>query len=284
MTIETQTHAVSITPAAMPTPSEGRPLALAINDNERVVGTELLAREDVSLPRLVLVQAQHSDIPNNLQHVGEWYNTVTGEYHTQFSALVIAVAKQRVAFPREFSRDSEPVCGSDDAIQPRAEYLGTTVSDPKLGLDWVIQGLCAECPLSQFGPNGETPFCTFSFNYAMLGDDGIPFVMRAQRTGIAAARAMNLMVKSVGRRFMVRLTSKEVKGNEGTYREPVFSKAERTPPELLAFAAELGALGNLASRAEPDAKFDASASNGREGHYPDENDPSNWVKDDDIPF
>jgi hypothetical protein len=254
-------NALSIKTANVPTvKTETAPTAaipFALDPTEYVEGAQDLTRDDLQIPHLILVQAQHADIPEHTQHVGELYNNVTNEFTREVHAVLLAIAKGRTAFARKFSRDSEPLCASDDAINPRAEYIGATITDSATGETFVItgEGGCAACPFSHFiENNGDriAPLCAKAYSYAMIDRaTGIPFVMRAQRTGTQAAKQLNTVAKTVGRRKMIRITSHEVKSDSGSYYVPVFSTNGDTPVELLNHATRAALeLGNLAARVE----------------------------------
>jgi len=229
------------------------PRAFGLTVDEQVAGVDVFGRDDLQIPRLTLVQAQHQEIPDHLKHVGEWYNNLTGEFHATVSAVLLSVAKGRTAFPREFSRDSEPLCVSDDAVTPRAEYIGRTVFDSDNEIQHEIDGSpCVECPFEKFSANGETPLCAKNFSYAMLdAESGLPFVIRAQRTAIGAARQLNTIARTLGRRKLIVIASREVKSDTGTYFEPVFATGAATPADLVAFANQMGqSLGNFVARSD----------------------------------
>lgn len=216
-----------------------------------VEGVDALGREDMSIPRLELVQAQ-SDVPNADEHLGQWYNTLTGEYKKQVKAVLLSLGMGRAAFPRDFSRDSQPLCASDNAILPRGEYIGTVVTDTKQGVRDEIRGECATCIFSKFGANGESPLCAKAYVYAMLDiETGLPFVVRMQRTATHAAKQINTIAKMQGRKKLIVLASKKVQSDTGNYFEPVFMSGEATPPEMLALCYQLTSeLGNIAARVQ----------------------------------
>lgn len=216
-----------------------------------VEGVDSLGREDMSIPRLELVQAQ-SDVPDADAHLGQWYNTLTGEYKKTVKAVLLSLGMGRAAFPRDFSRDSEPLCASDDGILPRAEFIGTLVTDTKLNLTDEIRGECATCVFSRFGPNGESPLCPKAYVYAMLDvESGLPFVVRMQRSATKAAKQINTIAKMQGRKKLIVLASKKVTSDTGNYYEPIFMSGEATPPEMLALCYQLTSeLGNIAARVQ----------------------------------
>lgn len=226
----------------------------AIDSDLYVPGMESLTREDVSLPRLVLVQLTSQNLPaDSLAHFGEWYNTVTGEYAANVYGILLGIAKQRAAFPREFSGDSKAQCASDEALYPRSEFVGTTVTDSKTGVVHVIDGTCADCPFSKFA-GSVTPMCTFSYSYGFYDtNSGLPFVMRAQRTGIKAAKQLNMQIMKYGRLHVIVLSAVKVADANGKYAVPVFSAGDKITPDLANGAAEfVRTFGNIAERVTAD--------------------------------
>lgn len=229
----------------------------ALSPDERVDGVEQLSREDISIPRLVLIQATTPDIANSDKHLGEWYNTLTGEFLPEVTAVMMSETMGRACFPRKYSKDSEPLCASDDTLLPRPEYHLATIKDESLNITYTItdQTTCPTCPFSKFGPNNEAPMCAKAYNYAMADENGIPFLTRAQRTGTAAGKQINTVALLMGRRKMIRLSSRKESSDTGQYYVPVFSTAEKTPADLLAHVAALShQFGNFAARAEKEVK------------------------------
>ena len=226
----------------------------AVSSELYVPGMETLTRDDVSLPRLVLVQLTSRNLPDDsTAHFGEWYNTVTGEYHAQVFGVLLGIAKQRAAFPREFSADSKALCASDEALYPRSEFVGKDVRDGKTGVTHVIDGSCADCPFSKF-TNDATPLCTFSYSYGFYDvASGLPFVMRAQRTGIKAAKQLNMQIMKYGRGNVIMLSASKVTDDNGKYAVPVFSAGDKLTGDLAHGAAEfVRSFGNIAERVTAD--------------------------------
>jgi hypothetical protein len=202
-------------------------------------------------------------------HLGQFYNTLTGEFRQTVRAVLLSLVKGRAAFDRKFSRDSEPVCRSDDGIRPQDKYIGTVVTDTDLGFESQIPSLCVDCPFSRFGPNGETPLCAKSYNYAMYDiENDMPVVIRMQRSGTATAKKLNTIAKMRGNRYLIELSSKPVKSDKGNYFEPVYTMGQPTPPAVLAVCQKLTLdLGNIASRVQ--AEMRPSGDIVSNGHIPD---------------
>jgi hypothetical protein len=224
---------------------------LAVEDY--VEGTQNLNREDLQIPQLVLVQAQSKNVSDAMKHVGELYNNLTGEFKAEINAVLLSEAKGRVCFARAYDGNADPLCGSDDAIAPRSEYVGTIVRDDEFDLTVAISGemTCMQCPLSQFGANSEPPMCAKSYSYAMIDTEtGIPFVMRASRSATGAAKQLNTIAKTLGRRKYIKITSRAVESDKGNYFLPVFQTNGDTESELKQYALKYSIeVGNIAKRA-----------------------------------
>src|SRR3990167_10342131 len=131
-----------------------------------VLGMENVQPGELRIPRLQLVQAQ-SRMDGKEGHEGEWFNSVTGEFISNPELLIIGTAKGRVMFPHEYNAENEPLCGSDDGLAPRTEYIGAVVKivgrdaagDPEVK-SGVIPNLCAGCPFGVWGDNGAPPACS----------------------------------------------------------------------------------------------------------------------------
>ena len=216
-----------------------------------VIGADVLTREDISIPLLTLVQPTGGKhLPDDcIEHIGEWHNSITGEYRKIVTAVLLSIARQRGAFPRDYSADSKLLCGSDDALFPRRQFVGSGVVDDNSGITHMIDGgPCAECLASQFIAD-IPPLCTFSYSYAMLDlDNGMPFLMRAQRTGIQAGRKLNTVAKLCGRAKSVIISANLVKNAKGKYAVPIFSVGDKLAAAVLEMAHTLDAMGNLATR------------------------------------
>ena len=220
-------------------------------DELAVAGADILQREDITVPRLTLVQSTSKGLPAGFnKHIGEWYNNITGEFLSSVEGVLLGVMKQRVAFERQFSADAVALCASDEGLYARKEFIGTTVTDSKTGYIYLIQGICGECPFAKFGSNGETPLCSLGYVYAMLDmESGLPFLLRAQRTGIQAARKLNTVVKMMGRVKSIIVTSQHVSSDNGEYEVPVFTTGQKLTTDVVNAAAQIvREMGNLAER------------------------------------
>lgn len=233
--------------------TQSEPSKYNLAPEDYVEGTQNLTREDLQIPQLVVVQAQSKNVPDVTRHIGQLYNALTGEFHDEVNAVLLSEAKGRVCFARKYDGESDPLCGSDDALTPRSDYYGSIVVDEDLDIQQEISPdlTCAACPLSKFGANGEPPMCAKSYSYAMIdAETGIPFVMRASRTATTPAKQLNTIAKTLGRRKYIKITTRSVESDKGNYCVPVFSTNGDTESELKKFALSYSLeVGNIAQRA-----------------------------------
>ena len=109
--------------------------------------------------------------------------------------------------------------------------------------------------------------CSLVYAYAMLDiETGLPFLMRAQRTGIQAARQLNTVAKMMGRAKSIVISAKVTQDDKGTYAVPVFSTGQKLTPDVINSAAQLVRdMGNLAERVSA-VETDGAGTNGTAMH------------------
>lgn len=229
-----------------------------------VAGIENLSPDDFSIPVAKLVQT-NTDIENADELAGQWYRTDTGETLETIKALIIGIQKSRILFTSEYSGERKALCRSDDSITPRADHApavyylagnekrSTQVSEMEGGqFDLVIPATCAECPLSQWGMNGEKPPCRLNDNWAALTDDGDPILIRFGGSAAKmSAKLRNLARAATAKRrpLYVELSSHFETGKIGNYYVPdVMLLKDALPADLLDTARAFVGL-NLAARA-----------------------------------
>ena len=211
-----------------------------------VAGLDELEPSEFSPPRLVLIQPQ-SDYDGALDNLGAWYNTDTGEYRAQIAVLFVGIAKSRVLFPPEFSRDSETLCASYDGKTPAPGLAGQQIA--QYGV--LIPDNCADCPLSQWDRRNP-PICTLSDNWGGITEDGEAVIIRFARTAAKASRRIKNMARAAAKRkgyLWLRLASRLVRSDNGNYYVPVVVPiAERPSAAVLRMGKDFSAI-NIAARA-----------------------------------
>lgn len=230
-----------------------------------VAGIENLSPDDFSIPVVKLVQTN-----TNIEHAdtlaGRWYRTDTGETLETLRMLIIGIAKSRILFPTEYSGEGKALCRSDDSITPRPDHAPAVYyqpGNPKTGRkatvaamegnnDMSLPNICADCPLGQWGADGEKPLCRLSDNWAALTDEGDPVLIRFGGSAAKiSAKLRNLARAATAKRrpLYVELSSHFEKGEIGQYYVPdVTLLKEALPADLLDTARAFTGL-NLAARA-----------------------------------
>lgn len=240
--------------------------ALAVpEDYIPVAGIDKLTPDDFSIPVVKLVQTNTS-IDNADTLAGQWYRTDTGEAAETLRVLIIGIQKSRILFPTEYSGEGKALCRSDDSIAPRADHIGqpiyyqagnekrhTLISEAEGGpYDMALPPTCAECPLSQWGMNGEKPPCRLSDNWAALTSEGDPVLIRFGGSAAKmSSKLRNLARAATAKRrpLYIELSSHFEKGEIGQYYVPdVMLIKEALPADLLDTAKAFVGL-NLAARA-----------------------------------
>lgn len=211
-----------------------------LDEYDVVGGTEDLDRSDLQFPQLKLTQPTSKKIPDFLKHGGEWFNDLSQTFSNPALIVPVRLGKGRSCFPRDYNEDNEPLCRSDDSLQPRKEFIGITVVDPKLNIAHAIAETCEQCPLAQFGASNQAPMCSKSFTYyALDAATAQPFVVRFSRSAMAAAKRFNTLMQTDGRRKMILLGSMLKSDTKGTYFVPVILQGDFTPQELKIIASDL---------------------------------------------
>lgn len=230
-----------------------------------VAGIESLSPDDFSIPVMKLVQT-NTNIDNADTLAGNWYRTDTGETFETVRTLIIGIAKSRILFASEYTGEGKALCRSDDSIAPRADHAPAVFyqpGNPKTGRkatvgamegnnDLDIPNTCVECPLSQWGIDGEKPLCRLSDNWAALTDEGDPVLIRFGGSAAKiSAKLRNLARAATAKRrpLYVELSSHFEHGEIGQYYVPdVTLLKDKLPDDLLDTARAFTGL-NLAARA-----------------------------------
>jgi len=215
--------------------------AVATVDGFVIPGTETITPQELQIPLLRIVQPT-SRMENADLNGGMYHNSVTGEFVANPEVLVIGYAKGRVMFPREFSADNKPLCGSDNGVVPREEHIGSAMPDGT-----IIGELCHDCPFAQWQDNAP-PACNEVNTFAGIDSDGMPVVFQAKSTGMKAARALKTMLKTSGINKTIRLGSVRTVNDSGTFYVPSYALGAAPDADWQASAVSVAGMGNLASR------------------------------------
>ena len=256
---EAPASAMAIAPAPTPAPTPApEPVAepqvpselLAPNvaDQElRQLGTKApednpLSLSDLAIPRLVLAQPT-SVFEGAGEHPGQWFNSVTGDFSELLSIIVVRVALQRAVFPDPYDSTQPILCASNDALKPRAEYVGKEVE----GI--TIYDTCFDCPLSNWTEDdpitgkGKPPRCDLMYIYTGLEvDTGMPFSLRLKGTALKTAKKLNTLFMQFKHTTIIQLGSALGKSSTGTRKffVPTVALAKQpTPPFIMELAQQM---------------------------------------------
>lgn len=227
---------------------------LAAPDYIPVAGAENLNPDDFSLPMLKLVQPQTTE-DGAEKHPGEYLKTDTGDFIDSPRALIIGIQKTRVLFPSAYEAGNDPLCRSDDAVGPRAEYVNQIVNGES------IPPLCANCEFSRWN-NDQRPPCQLAENWAAILDSGDIAILRLSGTSARTSSTLkNIMRANVaGRRpTYVQFGSTFKRTDKGQFYVATVAQLRDAVPETsLDLARQLRGL-NLAARAADDQAAPAAA-------------------------
>lgn len=227
-----------------------------INPDEFIVpGMENVQPGELRIPLLKLVQGT-SRMDGAQAHIGQWHNSVTGEFLDAPELLIIGIAKGRVMFPGQFSADNKPLCASNDGALPRPEFVGlitkiisvNAVGEPAV-MTVTIPDKCADCPFSKWGDAGAPPRCNEVSTFAGLDENGLPCLVQLRSTGMRNAPALKTMLAANGIRKTIRLGSIQETNDSGTYAVATFVIGEKLTKDWQRNAIRLvQTVGNLAVR------------------------------------
>lgn len=172
---------------------EEKPETLPATTNTEVVpepfddGMGDITSEDLIIPRLKVGQKQS---PGDVS--GKLFIDVTGDTVDEMQLVLLKMNKSRVLFPEDFSRDSEPLCKSQDFITPE-------ISD---GLPPMADE-CSKCSYAKWtiGDSGKQkpPGCQETWNFLVLDFDSyMPCWFSLKSTALKPARKIISMLKMRG--------------------------------------------------------------------------------------
>lgn len=178
----------------------------------------------VTIPSLVIVQSQSAGIPDYRKHIGEIYNTVTGEFHEQVELVFVGWNTPRAVLPYPFSPHAPQLCASLDGNAPYSKYIGREViaTSEYDEVKFVVPELCVDCPLF------ESPLCTGMFRYfGITTHNSQVFTMRLKRSAMDAAKVLNFQLSELAKRGQFRsfvMSADEKSSTQGgSYFVPSFS-------------------------------------------------------------
>ena len=188
-----------------------------------------ITQDDLIIPRLKVGQSQSlGDV------AGKLFIDVSGDVADEMELVLLKIHKSRVLFPEKFSRDSEPLCRSQDFIVP--EDLGEGIEP--------MAASCADCPYGKWTkgatPKKNTPpRCSEVWNFLVLDYESfMPVWFSLKSTALKPARKIVSMLKLRGTARMIPAWGFKFKanvevrsGDSGESYLPVFSELTELDPE-----------------------------------------------------
>lgn len=220
-----------------------------------IEGSMPLPLEDLRTPMLRIVQGTTRNLDQAEKHIGEWRYDGDNSFTNQFEVVFYGLTnKSRVMFEANVF-DKPPLCVSDDADWPRSQDQARSVqAGPS----------CAQCPFSKFGPNGEPPKCSETWNFLgwKYGTD-MPFLYRAQGNAISPSRNFVrpfYFQKKPLFTALVSLTTKRTENAKGVFYIPVFQYQPLPPDDLPTYMEMAQALAGWRAAGDVDVDYEARAS------------------------
>ena len=223
--------------------------ALLVDVDLTVAGEENLESGDIGMPPRLRISSQNRpiEVGDKEASPGSIVNTLTGEIYEHGLDIVplVFLPRTRVMWPTEFSASNEPLCASDDGRQPSISSETRTLLNAQLGP-------CDACPFGKFGENGEAPRCKMQRNFlVMLVEQEEPAILTMQSTALTPARTLTTLAKTQGVCKSIKFVTQLVKGDQGTWYIPAFTKGRKlTNAEILALVEARDELKNLVIAAD----------------------------------
>ena len=143
-------------------------------------GTEEITSEDITMPRIRLLQDQSTEVKAKEAASGKLKHSLTGEIYESLEFIPIAMHKSRIMFDID-NRSGAPLCRSNDT---------------KIGSDGTK---CSECDNATWKDN-KPPICNMIFNYLIIQPKEIgvvfmPSILSLMKTSAQAALKLNMSVE-----------------------------------------------------------------------------------------
>ncbi len=200
-------------------------------DDMKTLGLNGLDRSDMKMPRLQLFQPQSQ--MDGTQ--GEIFNTLLGICEKVITVIVIRVGKGRVYWQKDFDRDADPICASDDCRKPREG-----ISDPP-------SEACLGCVHSIWEDN-KRPACDLVFNYMVVDiETGLPAMVTMSGTSAKTGKQLNALFNAFKVEHGFELSVSDLKrGSQGQWYEWIVRDAGRIDTDKA--ASYMALARDLASR------------------------------------
>jgi hypothetical protein len=191
-------------------------------------------KDDIVLPRYRMVQLNSEDIPDTQTHLGEWFNTISGEFATSITIIPVDMKVSRAAMPRQYRSDSRPLCASSDGQHADERFFDDGFAElaREYG-DFGFTGVCEDCPLAKFGPDGQKPVCAKVYVYHVMTDDGHEAIIRLKRSAHKVGKQINTIIRQYYFTRWIKLTAKTEHNTMGTFTTCTPAIGEKIPKPLV---------------------------------------------------
>ncbi len=148
-----------------------------------------ITQDDLIIPRLKVGQKQSlGDVE------GKLFIDVTGDVVDEMDIVILSISKSRVLFPEDFSRESKPLCKSNDLIKPELN------DDPVFA---PMAAECDGCPYAKWTKKKtgkpKPPECSEVWNMLVLDfDTFLPAWFSLKRKALKPGRKIISMLKLRG--------------------------------------------------------------------------------------
>ena len=257
-----------------------------------MIGGEYLTDDDLNIfPARIKIA--HKDDADSGAKAGEFYNASTSEvYGTSVEfAMLFPMKATRVDYFTPYTKDTPPLCASDDDVNPRE-------STDRRPLQTRQDGPCATCDRANWedadGTRRRRPFCSRQRNFMIAiksdrsGWDKGSLMLQKSRAKSADVLT-DLMVRAGLRKSLV-VTTKFVEGDSGDFYVTIFGLGGKLGAadiselyDMRRGAYQLYKSGKMVLRAD---EGDSGETNGSTpvthapvGEHPDEGPPLDFLDD-----
>jgi len=148
---------------------------------QRAIGTEGVHSEDVTLPRLRLIQSTSKEAEEGNTKPGMIKHSITEEEYEKLEVILVTISKNRVMFDPE-NRRGGPVCRSFDMLHGS-------------GCECGCEDNCKTCAYSKGFPSQ----CNIIYNYPCalvdtVGKEMLPTLLSFMKSSVPVAQKINASV------------------------------------------------------------------------------------------
>lgn len=154
-------------------------------------GKEHISTEDLTLPRIKLLQPLSPEVTLNDERPGTMINSITGKnYGNELKFIVITHFKSRL-FWKNREDGGGIACSAPNAMNPRT--LTGKIEAAEINVN--MPESCAQCNLKDWNNSvtekDRAPKCTLYYNFPILIEgEAAPVVLSMERTKIKAAKKL----------------------------------------------------------------------------------------------